>query len=80
MATSATQSARDVDIITPSDTQNLPREARGVYIGTGGHMKITTQYGKTVIFKNLVRGQILPVQVWKVWQTDTTASDLIALY
>jgi hypothetical protein len=80
MATSATQSARDCAEITPSDTEDLPREARGIYVGVGGDLKITTQYKNTVTFRNLVRGQILPVQVWKIWQTGTTAGSLIALY
>ncbi len=80
MATSATQSARDVADITPNNTRNLAREARAIYVGTGGHLRITTQYGNTVTFKNLVRGQILPVQVMKVWATGTTATDLIALF
>lgn len=80
MATSATQSARDCADITPSNTANMAREARAIFIGSGGNLKITTQYGSTVTFKNLVRGQILPVQVVKVWATGTTAGDLIALY
>lgn len=80
MATSATQSARDCIEITPSNDANLAREARAIFIGIGGNLKISTQYGNTVTFMNLVRGQILPVQVVKVWATGTTASNLIALF
>lgn len=80
MVTSATMSARDCLPITPSNDTDFKVEARAIFIGVGGDIRIRTQSGNTVTFKNLVSGYILPVQVVRVYQTGTTASELIALF
>jgi hypothetical protein len=53
-----------------------------LYVGVGGASKdvrVTTLNGHDVVFKNVPTG-ILMVQAVKVWASDTTAEDIIALW
>lgn len=50
-----------------------------LYVGETGDIKVTTIGGSTVTFKAMPVG-FVPVQVKKVWATDTTAKDIIALW
>lgn len=79
MATSATMPANTYADITPSNTRNMPREARAIYVGVGGNVKVTRIVGVTVTFMNVPSGFVLPVQAIKVW-ADSTATNMIALY
>ena len=49
-------------------------------MGVGGNVKVLTAGGDEVTFQNLNNGQFVPVQVVKVFATDTTATGLIALW
>lgn len=75
--------------VTPSDTVNIPSLSsesgtpnRGcvLYIGTGGDLKVLTIGGDEVTFTNFQDGSFLPVQVVRVFETGTTASNIIALW
>jgi len=77
--------------VTPSDTANIPNIADSanaysknngcvLYVGVGGNVKVLTAGGDEVTFQNLNNGQFVPVQVVKVFATDTTATGLIALW
>jgi len=77
--------ARKAQDVTPSDTENISldnADNRGsvLYIGTGGNLKVKTSSGDDVIFKNIADGVFLPVQVVRVFSTETTATDIIALW
>ena len=63
--------------ITPSDTTVF--QAAPLYIGTGGNIKVVTHSGTTLTFTNTQDGSILPVMCTKVFDTDTTADDIIGL-
>ena len=65
-------------VVTKSDVTVLPICV--VYIGTGGDIKVLTP-GATdpVIFKNVPDAYILPCSVTKVFATDSTAEDIVAL-
>ena len=77
-------STEDVDISggdhTPENPAS-PDESRNsgpiLYVGTGGNVKVTTQGGTVATFNNVPDGAWLPVQVRLVWQTGTTASNMI---
>lgn len=56
------------------------KEACVLYIGTGGNLRVLTASGQDVTFANTVGGTFLPVQVLKVFGTDTSASDFVALW
>lgn len=75
--------------VTPSDTADIPsvstQDGSGnngcvLYIGGAGNIKVTTAGGDTVTFTGLLAGMFLPVQVLRVWSTDTTATNIIALW
>ena len=65
--------------ITPNDSADLAISCRGVYVGTGGDLRVTTTGGDTITFPGLPDGSILPVRCSRVFATDTTASGLIGL-
>jgi|HubBroStandDraft_3_1064219.scaffolds.fasta_scaffold31137_2 hypothetical protein len=72
--------------VTPSDSAVLPNgTCRGLYIGVTGNIQVTSPdsggaSGEAVVFVGLPAGTILPVQVTQVWNTNTTASSIVALY
>lgn len=69
----------DFAAITPSDTAVI-RQTRGIYVGVGGNIKVQSLTGNLVTFANVPGGTILPVQVEMVYSTETTATNLTALY
>jgi hypothetical protein len=73
------QAIKAVDV-DPSTLETLAIPGAVLYIGTGGDVKVDTVSGDTVTFKNLADGSVLAVQVKKVYNTGTDASDIIALY
>ncbi len=66
-------------VVTPHDTNNLAN-AGVLYVGTGGHVAVTTAGGNDVIFTNVGDGGFLPVFVSKVRTTGTTAANILVLY
>lgn len=48
-------------------------------IGVAGNVKVTSVGGQTKIFKNLLGGTILPVQITQLWETGTTATTFIGI-
>lgn len=75
----ATVSAFDAAAVTPGDSTAL-RPTRGLYIGGAGNVKVEMSLGNVVTFTGVLAGSILPVQVVKVYSTDTTATNIVALY
>ena len=82
--------ALNAELITPSDTNNITTGGAAIastdtgvclYVGTGGDVAVTmVGNNQKVIFYNVPNGSFLPIQVNKVWDTDTNASDILALY
>jgi len=56
--------------------QTLATTARGVYVGTAGHLKVDMQDGTTVTFSNLAAGSIYSIAIRKIYQTGSTAAGL----
>jgi NADH dehydrogenase FAD-containing subunit len=67
------------ETFTNSDTRNLPTPSV-IYVGGLGNVKVTTAQGDEVTFTNVQAGNVLPVQVIRVWATGTTASSLLRIY
>jgi hypothetical protein len=65
--------------ITPQDGVNLPVPTRGVYVGTGGDLRVRMVDGGDVMFINLAAGIIHPLCIIQVWATGTTADDIRGL-
>ena len=75
--------------VTPSDTVDIPSvsnsSGRGnngcvLYVGTGGDLRVLTAGGDDVVFAGLPDGTFLPVNVVRVFITNTTASGILALW
>jgi hypothetical protein len=65
--------------ITPSDTVNLTNPAV-IYVGVTGNVQVTTAQGDTVVFTAVPAGSVIPVQVLRVWVTNTTATTMVGVY
>lgn len=68
--------------ITPSDTTDLDRYAKALYVGVSGDVKVLAAGDDDaggVTFKSHPIGY-LPVRVRRVLATGTTATNLVALY
>ena len=65
--------------VTPSDTANLEAESV-IYVGGDGDVAILTSDGDTVTFAGLSAGDILPVACIRVMSTNTTATNLVAIW
>lgn len=50
-----------------------------LYVGNSGDLKVTTAAGDDVVFTNLPVG-FFPIQVLKIWATDTAAAGIIAIW
>ena len=75
--------------VVASDTVNIPsissENGRGnngcvLYVGTGGDLRVLTAGGDDVVFTDFPSGSFLPVNVLRVFLTNTTAADIRALW
>jgi hypothetical protein len=76
--------------VTPSNTSDLSlsggsfdnSQSTGalLFVGTGGNIQVTMVGGQTVVFNNIADGTFLPIQVKRVWATNTTATGIIAIF
>jgi hypothetical protein len=76
-------------VVTKSDTVNIPDPSGGdnngcvLYVGTagtGGVLRVLTVGGDDVTFYNVANGTFIPVQVLRVFLSDTTATNILALW
>lgn len=65
--------------VTPDDVATLDAPAV-IYIGGAGNVAVVTTYGSEVTFVGLSAGDILPVIVKRVNDTDTTATNIVAIW
>jgi hypothetical protein len=71
---------RGAQVVTKSDSTEYDIDFN-IYVGTGGHLKINTMDGQTIILKNVPSGTYIDwVKVKKVYSKGTTASDIVAIY
>lgn len=69
--------------ITPSDTQKLPFDTRGLYVGVTGNVTVVMTndvLANTVLFVAVPAGSLLPISVKYVLSSGTTASSLVGVY
>ena len=65
--------------VTPSNTVD-ETPAGVLFIGTGGDVKVTAAQSGTVVFKNVASGSWLRVRAKRIYDTLTTAADIIKAY
>lgn len=67
--------------ITPSDSDDLERFTRGIYVGGAGDVEIDlVQSGEAIVFSSVAAGSIIPVRAKRVRDANTTATNLVGLY
>lgn len=71
-----TAPASNIEDITPSDSSNLTRVTRALYVGQTGNVRLQTPAGDIVTLANMQGGILYPIRVAKVFATGTTAADL----
>lgn len=65
--------------VTPHDSNDL--SVGGIlFVGVGGDVRVNTQQGSDLTFKNVPSGTFLPVIVSRVYSTNTTASNILVCY
>ena len=64
----------------PSDSTNLSSISRALYVGVGGNVAAVMPDDSVVTFVGVLQGTVLPVRVKRVNATNTTATNIIALY
>ena len=64
--------------ITPDDDSRIT-PTRGLYVGVSGDVKVIMLDGTTVTFTGLAAGVIHPICCVLIFDTDTTATDIVAL-
>jgi hypothetical protein len=74
-----TSPAERAEAITPSDTTDLLRATRALYVGAGGDVALQMVSGATVTFTGMQGGMIYPLRVARVLATGTTAAGLVGL-
>jgi len=50
-----------------------------LYVGNGGSIRVITEGGDDVILQGVLTGSFMPVQVTKIFLTDTAAVNILAL-
>lgn len=66
--------------VTPDDSTVLPC-TKGLWVGTGGNISVIHDGDTTAVtYQNVPGGVLLPFHVTKVMSTDTTASNIVAIY
>jgi hypothetical protein len=68
--------------VTTSDAADQVFEvpARGLWIGTGGSLRVTLRSGDVVTLANVPNGSMLRLWAVRVHATGTTASGIVAFY
>jgi hypothetical protein len=67
--------------VTPSDTEQLTYLSRALYVGVSGNVSVKLRDDtNAVVFVGVAEGTILPLQVKQVTATNTTATNIIALW
>jgi hypothetical protein len=78
-----TKPAVNAIAVTPSDTVDIAgvgfTVTRGLFVGVAG-VVVAIINGQAVTFTGVQNGQILPIQCTRVNSTNTTATDMVALW
>ena len=71
-------------VVTPSDSTDITGSNANtpatLFVGVGGNIDVVTIGGSTLLLKNIADGSFLPIQVTRVKATNTTATDIVAIF
>ena len=77
---SGTKASNAVTITPDNDIILATIPTAGVYIGGVGDIKVDMQGGSTTTLVGLKAGVVYPFKITKIYATDTTATDIVAVY
>jgi hypothetical protein len=72
-----------VNIPYPGDNTASPNTAKWpcvLYVGGAGNLRVLTAGGNDVTLFGVAAGTFIPIQVVRVYSTNTTATDIVALW
>lgn len=67
-------------VITKSDTNELPKYSRWIFCGGAGNLRVKTLLDEDVLFTGVIAGQIIPIAAKQVFSTNTTTTNMAAIY
>ena len=67
----------DAEEVTTSDSGNP--SYRALWVGGAGDLRVTMKGGADVTFAGVNAGQWMPIQVQRVWATNTTATSIVGI-
>jgi len=71
-------------VVTPSDSTDITGSNANtpatLFVGVGGNIEVITLGGSTLLLKNIPSGSFMPIQVTRVRSTNTSASDIVAIF
>lgn len=70
----------DATAVTASDTVRLPATASAIYVGGTGAVAVNTVGNNLVTFAAVPAGTVIPLEVTHVMSTNTTATNMVAMY
>jgi hypothetical protein len=70
---------RNAVVVVPSDTTDLVKQARALWVGTTGDLAVSIGGGPSIVLSNVQPGTLLPILVNRVFATGTTAAFIVAL-
>ena len=68
---------RDAAAVTPDDTATLTADA--LFVGSAGDIQVDMKNGQAAVLLTGVPVGVLPIQVSRVYSSNLTAGDIVAL-
>lgn len=65
--------------VAPDDAQDLPHVTRALNVGQSGTIRVTTARGTTEVL-TVAAGIVFPIRASRIWATDTTATNIVAMF
>lgn len=71
--------------VTPSDTailtyNNEPSKTKGIYVGVSGNLAVKNDLGTAVTYVGVTAGTMYPISASYIMSTNTTATNIVALF
>ena len=69
--------------VTPDDSNDISNVSNGIYLGGEGDLQVTLENmedEESITFTGMKSGIFYPLRVKRVWATNTSATDIIAVY
>lgn len=67
-------------VISKDDTTELACVSRAIFVGGAGNMSCLMADGTTCVFTGIVAGSVLPIRVRRVNSTNTSATNMVAIW